>query len=374
MRALVIGGTGPTGPHVVRGLRDRGYDVTIFHRGTHEPEGMQDCRHIHGDPHFKDTIVEALGADSYDVVLAMYGRVRFIAEVLAGRCGHFLAVGGVPAYAGYNEPGRVRPSGLPVPVREDSPLIDTVPGEDEPSIRFGQLMLATERTVLEHHPRATYFRYPVIYGPRNPAPWEWSVIKRMRDGRPFIILPDSGMAIHSRCAARNAAEFLLLAIDHPGKAAGRTYNVADDDQFTLRQWAEVIIDSGSGGAPELLGIPSDIARTAQAAMMPMVTPLSAHSILDTSRARAELGYRDVIPPAEAIAESVRWYLAHPVDLSTVNPAYVDRFDYQAEDKLAAAYRSMVRDITEAVPQPVPASLHGMPHPKQPGLAADHKAR
>ena len=36
MRALVIGGTGPTGPHVIDGLLKRGYEVTIFHRGTHE--------------------------------------------------------------------------------------------------------------------------------------------------------------------------------------------------------------------------------------------------------------------------------------------------------------------------------------------------
>jgi len=36
MRALVIGGTGPTGPRIVAGLLARGHEVTIFHRGTHE--------------------------------------------------------------------------------------------------------------------------------------------------------------------------------------------------------------------------------------------------------------------------------------------------------------------------------------------------
>ena len=35
-RALVIGGTGPTGPFVVGGLLERGYDVTILHTGHHE--------------------------------------------------------------------------------------------------------------------------------------------------------------------------------------------------------------------------------------------------------------------------------------------------------------------------------------------------
>ena len=36
--AIVVGGTGPTGPHVVRGLLDRGFAVTIVHTGRHERE------------------------------------------------------------------------------------------------------------------------------------------------------------------------------------------------------------------------------------------------------------------------------------------------------------------------------------------------
>ena len=36
MRALVVGGTGPTGHFIVNGLRDRGYSVAILHTGRHE--------------------------------------------------------------------------------------------------------------------------------------------------------------------------------------------------------------------------------------------------------------------------------------------------------------------------------------------------
>ncbi len=34
--ALVVGGTGPTGPYIVEGLLQRGYQVAILHRGEHE--------------------------------------------------------------------------------------------------------------------------------------------------------------------------------------------------------------------------------------------------------------------------------------------------------------------------------------------------
>ena len=57
MKALVVGGTGPTGPFIVKGLLQRGYEVSIFHRGNHEVEEIPpEVEHIHGDPHFRETI------------------------------------------------------------------------------------------------------------------------------------------------------------------------------------------------------------------------------------------------------------------------------------------------------------------------------
>jgi len=70
MRALVIGGTGPTGIHVVRGLVDRGYEVTIMHRGLHErAETPPQVVHLHHDPYDADDLRSALGATTFDVVV-----------------------------------------------------------------------------------------------------------------------------------------------------------------------------------------------------------------------------------------------------------------------------------------------------------------
>ena len=65
MQALVIGGTGPTGPFVVEGLLQRGYQVAILHRGIHEVEFSQPIEHLHADPHFVETLEQALGAHGY---------------------------------------------------------------------------------------------------------------------------------------------------------------------------------------------------------------------------------------------------------------------------------------------------------------------
>ena len=49
--ALVIGGTGPTGPSIVAGLLERGFDVSTFHRGTHEPPDLPEVQPLPGDVH-----------------------------------------------------------------------------------------------------------------------------------------------------------------------------------------------------------------------------------------------------------------------------------------------------------------------------------
>ena len=55
MKALVIGGTGPSGPHIVNGLISRGYDVSVLHGGQHEIRFDEEIEHIHVDPHFQET-------------------------------------------------------------------------------------------------------------------------------------------------------------------------------------------------------------------------------------------------------------------------------------------------------------------------------
>ena len=81
MRVLMIGGTGPTGVPIVRDLIEHGHDVTILHRGTHErPETPADVVHVHADPYDERSFTDALGDGTWDVVVAMYGRLRMVAR------------------------------------------------------------------------------------------------------------------------------------------------------------------------------------------------------------------------------------------------------------------------------------------------------
>src|SRR5208283_2771036 len=112
MNALVVGGTGPTGPLVVEGLSRRGYRVTILHSGKHEVEFTPPVEHLHGEPHFLDSLRDMLQGRSFDLVIGMYGRLRYLAEAIKGKTPRFIAVGGMP-YEAFVE-GEKGVEGVPV--------------------------------------------------------------------------------------------------------------------------------------------------------------------------------------------------------------------------------------------------------------------
>lgn len=98
-------------------------------------------------------------------------------------------------------------------------------------------------------------RYPLMYGPYQLMPREWIVVKRILDKRKFIILPNGGETMHTRCkrmisnclssivlagSSRNGAKLLLSCLDCPEGSLGEVFNAADEEYLTTRQWVEVI--------------------------------------------------------------------------------------------------------------------------------------
>jgi Trk K+ transport system NAD-binding subunit len=77
MKALIIGGTGPTGHFIVNGMLRRGYDVAMLHTGRHEvAEIPPSVEHIHTDPFSEEALRAALGNRTFDLTIAAYGRLR----------------------------------------------------------------------------------------------------------------------------------------------------------------------------------------------------------------------------------------------------------------------------------------------------------
>jgi nucleoside-diphosphate-sugar epimerase len=337
MRALVIGGTGPTGHFLVNGLRARGYQVAMLHSGRHEiPEIPADVEHVHTNPFDEAALRGALGERSFDLCVATYGRLRVTAKVMAGRCGRFLSVGGAPAYRGYMNPDVCNPVGLAVPTREDAPTVAD-PADDAKGFRIRR----TEEAVLALHPSAAHFRYPYVYGKDQLLPREWLIVRRILDRRPFVVLPDDGLTLCHYGWAGNLAHAVLLAVDQPGPSAGQIYNCGDEEVLSLRQVVELVA-AACGASLEIVSLPFALAPCARPFVM---QPRTTHRVLDLGKLRAELGYRDVLPVREALAQTARELLAHPLERGGMEEqSLTDPFDYAAEDALVAGWRRALAQL------------------------------
>jgi nucleoside-diphosphate-sugar epimerase len=347
-RVLVIGGTGPTGLPLVRGLVARGHHVTILHRGIHEhDETPTEVAHIHADPYDIASLGAALEGHTFDATIVMYGRLRRIAELMVGRTGRFLSVGGVPAYRGWMNPWSFEPRGLPVPTAENGATV-ALPEEDEKGFRI----VRTEQAVFEAHPGAAHVRYPYVYGPHQLAPREWCVVRRVLDGRRRIIVADDGLTLHHHGYTENLAEALLLAIDKPDAAAGKIFNVGDTEVLTIHQVIELIC-AELDHEIEIVSMPFEFATPA----LPMLTqPANTHRVLDLGRIVNDLGYADVVPARTAVGITARWLTTNqPEPGGIAETVLTDPFDYAAEDALIDAW-SGLRSSMSATAAQVAASL------------------
>ena len=333
MKVLVIGGTGPTGPHLVNGLLGRGHEVSILHTGNHEVDTIPETvEHIHTNPFRIGEVEAALGGRMFDLVYAMYGRLRDLAPFFVGRCGRFLAVGGVPAYKGFALPQHNRPVGMLLPIREDAER--AVKDDNEKVARI----VATEDVLFQHHPDGTLFRYPLIYGPGQINPREWLIVRRILDGRRRIIVADGGLTLRSAGYGENVAHGLVLAADQPDVAAGKAYNVGDDLMLTAHQTIEVIAEALDADV-EIVNLPAELATPARPFLSAETT---LHKFVGVDAIRHDLGYRDVVHPVEALARTARYLAANPVERgSETEMRLQDPFDYQAEDAIIDAYRASI---------------------------------
>ena len=325
MRALVIGGTGPTGPVIVNGLLERGYQVSVLHRGAHEIDFVAPIEHIHADPHFLEELGPALEDRRYDVIVATYGRLRFLVDAAAGVTDRLITVGGTM----YSF-GRSIPADESAPRRIENPLVEKI--------------VRTEKILLDAHESGmfnlTHFRYPGLYGPRQLAPREWSVIRRIIDGNFSIPVADGGLTLQSRAYSENAGHATLLAVDDADASSGQVYNVAD--LYTPSDADRALaIARAMGREIELINYPAEASRPAYFwgvsrdynYFLTGTPPSTLHQLLDTSKIQTELNYRDSVDFDEAIQRTVDWYVTNPLERGGAEEARVgDLFDYEAESR------------------------------------------
>lgn len=353
--ALIVGGTAATGLPIVREVQRRGFDVTIYHRGEHEVPGIETLEHIHGEPHFAETIAHDLDGRRFDLVIATYGRIRLLAEALIGKTGRLITIGGTPVLR--------RLPGVPG-IEAD--------GYVEAPNNLVARMVETEQVVLRAHTDGHYVstvvRYPYVYGPYSILVPEWHVIQRTRDGRTRWLMPGGGLGLSTRCAAPNAAHLIGLAIEQPEVAGGQVYQAADDRQFTYREWTSMTARL-LGYEFEYVDIPWSVLPApgvGSLSALPGGGGPRAHNLLSNLKAKTDLGYIDTVTPEACMRETLDYLIAHPPVIDGEgNHLKPEEFDYPAEDRLLAWWDTVLASAPTEVGAPI-TRRHPYPHPHRPG--------
>jgi nucleoside-diphosphate-sugar epimerase len=334
MRIVVIGGTGFIGSYVVAQLAAE-HEVTVVNRGKHSCAVPPSVRHLTGDRDRLPELAAVFLRQSPDVVLDMIAgderHARAVVDAFRGVARRLVTTSSIDVYRAYEIGLGLSPGPLePVPLTEESPLRTVLhPYRDRPagSVPFDWITPDYEKILVERVVRgepslaATILRLPMVYGPGDPLHRFHGFLKRMDDGRRVIPIEETWARWQGPMGyVEDVAAAVALAVTSDA-AAGRTYNVAEPDALSWADWARAV-GQAAGWDGRIAALPR--ARTPQHLIPPFRA--AQHWTADSSRIRHELGFRETVARADALARTVAWERANPAPFDSA------AFDYEAEDR------------------------------------------
>ena len=312
MRIVVIGATGHIGGYLVPRLIESGHEVIALSRGLRGPyrahpawqrvttlsvdREEEEARGVFG------ARIASLDAEAViDLICFTPDSARQLIDGL-GDSGTFLAHCGTIWVHG---------PAVEVPITEDFPR--------RPFGEYGVNKAAIESLILREARhgklRATVLHPGHIVGPGwvplNPVGhFEPEVFEKLATGE-HVDLANFGLETVHHVHADDVAQAFELAVNRQGIANGEAFHVASERAITLRGYAEAVAawfgqdaDLGYRPFPEWRkGVDS---ASAQAAFDHL-----AHSpSISIDKARSLLGYRPRYRTLDAVAEALRWLIAH----------------------------------------------------------------
>ncbi len=320
MRAVVTGGAGFIGSHLIEALVQRGDEVVCVERPGASRRWLDGLDVCYRDSGLEDVAQLAAALAGANVVFHLAG----LTEARSPRDFYAVNTEGTArlfhAAAAHNggAPRVVLMSSLAAlgPCRNGDRLSpDTVP---YPISHYGHSKLLAEAVAHAFADRvpATIIRPPSVYGPR-----ERGVLKLFRLVRRGIALSVGSWDREVSLIHVGDVVHALLAAADCDRAVNRTYCIAHPERVTWRGFARAV-GQALGREPLLVCVPPAVAWVIAVAAEGGARLRGAAAILnrervrelvqerwvcDPSRARAELGFCPQYPVARGVAETAAWY-------------------------------------------------------------------
>lgn len=251
MKVLFIGGTGIISTAVSKEVVKRGIDLYVLNRGNHNDVLPDEATILIADIYNEKQVREVLKGHYFDAIVQWIAftveHVERDVELFQSFTDQYIFISSASAYQ--------KP--LPfLPVTEDMPL-------DNPYWQYSKNKQLCEEYLLSQQkdnfhvtiirPSHTYNEKMLISQLKsNQHPY--TMIQRMRDGKP-IIIPDEGMQLWTLTYNADFAQAFVDVLGNP-ETYGEYYHLTSDKVYTWERINEMIAEA-VGVTPHVVYIPWD---------------------------------------------------------------------------------------------------------------------
>jgi len=325
LSVLVIGGSGVISSACVALAVERGLDVTVLNRGESSLRPLPDgVRVVHADVRDPAAVRAALGDADFDSVADFVAytpeHVRTDLDLFTGRTGQYVFISSASAYQ--TPPARL-------PVTESTPLRN-------PYWQYSRDKIACEDLLVEAYRErafpATIVRPSHTYDATLvPFDGGWTVVERMRAGKPVIVHGD-GTSLWTLTHHDDFARGFVPLLGHP-RTVGEAFQIMGDDVLTWDQIAQTLA-AAAGVDADIVHVPSDAIAAADPDWGAGLLGDKAHSmVFDTTKLRRVVpDFVAAIPFEVGAREIVDWH-----DEDGARRRVDERLDAVMDD-LAARFR------------------------------------
>ena len=304
MKILFIGGTGIISSGCVKLAVERHMDLTVFNRGTTSIRPLPpEVNVIHGDIRDTTQAESLLSEHNFDVVVDF---ISYTPEQLAqsislfdNKVSQYIFISSVAAY--HKPP-------LQLPITESTPL-------HNPWWEYARNKIACEEVLVNKY-RQTKFPFTIVRPAHTydctliPPFGGWTVIDRMRRGKPVIVHGDGSslwVLTHHTDVARG-----ILGLLGNSHAIGDNFHITSD---LVLNWNHIfeLLGKAAGAAPQLTHIPTDVIAAYHKDWGDMLLGDLSHSVMyDNAKIKKVVpDYDCKVPFSAGAQEIIAWYDAHP---------------------------------------------------------------
>ncbi|AIZ44467.1 NAD-dependent dehydratase [Deinococcus radiopugnans] len=303
MNVLFIGGTGIISSACSERALAQGMELYLLNRGESSRPVPDGAKVLRGDIRDPESVRRALGDLEFDAVVDW---VAFTPEhietdlaLFTGRTRQYVFISSASAYQ--------KPLGH-LPITESTPLHNPFWGYSRDKIACEERLTRAYREdgfpVTIVRPSHTYDRTLL------PMDGGWTVVDRMRRGKPVIVHGD-GTSLWTLTHHRDFAVGFVGLLGRPA-VLGEAVQITGDEWLTWNQIFELVAGA-AGVKPQLVHVPSETIAAFAPAWGAGLLGDKAHSVIfDNSKIKRLVPeFRATIPYARGVREVLAWYDADP---------------------------------------------------------------